>query len=217
MIKNKAAFVGSFIIFAICMYLFFPFSNTAIKEAQFVFMSFPIQDQEGYNLLGIIGSIMFIGAIIFLFNSLEKYRFRIVFAVVIVYMFLPNLLIVAYQETLANGISAISYDGNGQCDFVTMDDSMDADCNLVLHNRSDEAVTVELEFIDSLFMEEKYVRMESLMNLAGPYTITLAPNSQKHIHLEELLDLSNVPNHIDSGTSFSIHIKLIDGNETRIL
>ncbi|WP_249222090.1 hypothetical protein [Planococcus alpniumensis] len=168
-------------------------------------------------MLGIIGSIMFIGAIILLFNSLEKYRFRIVVAVVIVYMFLPNLLIATYQETLANGIAAISYDGNGQCDFVTMDDCMDAECNLVLHNRSDEAVTVELEFIDSLFMEEEDMRMESLMNLAGPYTITLAPNSQKHIHLEELLDLSNVPNHIDSGTSFSIHIKLIDGNETRIL
>ncbi len=217
MIKNKAAFVGSFIIFAICMYLFFPFSNTAIKEAQFVFMSFPIQDQEGYNLLGIIGSIMFIGAIILLFNSLEKYRFRIVFAVVIVYMFLPNLLIAAYQETLANGISAISYDGNGQCDFVTMDDSMDAECNLVLHNRSDEAVTVELEFIDSLFMEEEDMRMESLMNLAGSYTVTLAANSKKHIHLKELIDLSGVPAHIDSGTSYGINLKIKTGNNTRIL
>ncbi|RLJ87033.1 hypothetical protein [Planococcus citreus] len=216
MIKNKAAFVGSFIIFAICMYLFFPFSNTAIKEAQFVFMSFPIQDQEGYNLLGIIGSIMFIGAIILLFNSLEKYRFRIVVAVVIVYMFLPNLLIATYQETLANGIAAISYDGNGQCDFVTMDDSMDAECNLVLHNRSDEAVTVELEFIDSLFMEED-MRMESLMNLAGPYTVTLAANSKKHIHLKELIDLSGVPAHIDSGTSFGINLKIKAGNKTRIL
>lgn len=46
MIKNKAAFVGAFIIFAMCMYLFFPFPNTAIKEVQFVFMSFPIQDQK---------------------------------------------------------------------------------------------------------------------------------------------------------------------------
>ncbi|MDE4083617.1 hypothetical protein PO902_00810 [Planococcus maritimus] len=216
MIKNKTAFVGSFIIFVICMYLFFPFPNTAMKEAQFVFMSFPIQDQEGYNLLGIIGSIMFIGAIILLFRSLEKYRFRIVFAVVIVYMFLPNLLIATYQETLANGISAISYDGNGQCNFVTLDDSMDAECNLVLRNRSDEAVTVELEFIDSLFMEED-MRMESLMNLASPYTVTLAANSKKHIHLKELIDLSGVPDHIDSGTSFGINIKIKAGNKTRIL
>ncbi|ALS74112.1 hypothetical protein AUC31_02060 [Planococcus rifietoensis] len=217
MIKNKTAFVGSFIVFAICMYLFFPFPNTAMKEAQFVFMSFPIQDQEGYKLLGIIGSIMFIGAIILLFRSLEKYRFRIVFAVVIVYMFLPNLLIATYQETLANGISAISYDGNGQCNFVTLDDSMDAECNLVLHNRSDEAVTVELEFIDSLFTEEEDMRIESLMNLAGPYSVTLAANSKKHIHLKELIDLSGVPDHIDSGTSFGINLKIKAGNKTRIL
>lgn len=216
MIKNKAAFVGSFIVFAICMFLFFPLPNNTMKEAKLIFMSFPIQDRDGYNFMGIIGSLMFIGAIILLFNSLEKYRFRMLFAVILVYMFLPNLLINVYQETLATGVAAISCDGDGQCNFVTIDNNMDAECNLILHNHSNEAVTVELEFIDSFFSEDD-MRMESLMNLAGPYTVTIAANSQKNVHLEELLDLSNVPNHIDSGMSFSIHIKLTGGNKTRIL
>jgi len=184
--------------------------------AQITFMSFVIEDENGYNLLGIIGSVLFVRAIILLLNSLEKYQIRALIAVVIIYMLLPNLLITAYQETLASGAAAISYDGNGQCDFETMDDTMDGECNLVLHNHSNEAVTVELEFIDSFFSEDD-MRMESLMNLAGPYTVTLAANSQKHIHLEELLDLSNVPNHIDSGTSFGINLKIKAGNKTRIL
>lgn len=216
MIKSKSEFFGSLIVFAICMSLFFPFPNNVMEGAQVTFMSFTIEEESGFNLLGIIGSVLFVRAIILLLNSLEKYQFRALIAVVILYMFLPNLLINVYQETLATGVAAISYDGDGQCNFVTIDNNMDAECNLVLHNHSNEAVTVELEFIDSFFSEDD-MRMESLMNLSGPYTVTIAANSHKNVHLEELLDLSNVPNHIDSGTAFSIHIKLTGGNKPRIL
>ncbi|WP_078382504.1 hypothetical protein [Sutcliffiella halmapala] len=92
---------------------------------------------------------------------------------------------------------------NGECDFV-------------LHNRSNEAVTFELEFLDSFFMEDE-VRMQSLMNLAGPFSITIEANRKKSIHLKELLDLSDVPKHISGGSSFNIYFKLTDGNITRIL
>ena len=218
MIKNKAGFIVSFIVFAICMTLFFPFPNDVLNNANFTFMSFPIQNQDGYVLLGVFGAVLFIGAIILLFNSLEKYRFRTVFAVVIVYMVLPSLLIIAYQETLATGISAISYDGNGQCSFeaITENEVMGGECDLVLHNHSNEAVTVELEFTDSLFREDD-MRMTSLMNLAGPYQITIDANSQQSIHLEELLDISDVSNHVHSGEAFGIHIKVVDSEKTRVL
>ncbi|MGM0898084.1 MAG: hypothetical protein ACQEV0_09295 [Bacillota bacterium] len=216
MIKSKPAFFSAFIILGICMYMFFPFPNNAILDAQATFMSFPIQDQDGYHLFGIIGSILFIIAIILLFISLKKYQFRTVIVVVIVYAFLPSLMITTYQETAANGIEAISYNSNGRCDFKMLDKTMDAKCNLVLHNRSNEDVSFKLEFIDSFFMEDE-MRMESLMNIAGPYLITVEANSKKTIHITELIDLSDVPNHIDSGTSYSIHIKLISGNKARIL
>jgi hypothetical protein len=55
------------------------------------------------------------------------------------------------------------------------------------------------------------------MNLAGPYSITIEANHKKSIHLKELLDLSDVPKHIDGGTSNGIHVKLIDKKSTRIL
>lgn len=216
MIKSKSRFFGSLIIFAICISLFFPFPNDVMTGAQITFMSFVIEDKNGYNLLGIIGSVLFVRAIILLLNSLEKFQFRALIAVVIIYMFLPNLLVTAYQETLASGPAAISYDGNGQCHFQTMDETMDGECKLVLHNHSNEAVTVEMEFIDSFFSEDD-MRMESLMNLAGPYTVTLAANSKKHIHVKELIDLSGVPNYIEAGTSFGINLKIKAGNKTRIL
>ncbi len=218
MIKNKAGFIVSFIVFAICMTLFFPFPNDVLNNANFTFMSFPIQDQDGYVLLGVFGAVLFIGAIILLLNSIKKYHFRTLLAVVLIYAFLPGLLITAYQETLATGVSAISYDGNGQCSFeaITENEVMGGECDLVLHNRSNEAVTVELEFTDSLFREDD-MRMTSLMNLAGPYQITIDANSQQSIHLEELLDISDVSNHVHSGEAFGIHIKVVDSEKTRVL
>jgi hypothetical protein len=180
-------------------------------------MSFPIRNQDGYIVLGIIGSILFIIAMILFVIGIKKYHFRTIVFVVIIYAFLPKLLILVYQETVARGIMAISYDGNGTCNFEHANDELlNGECNFMLENRSNEDVSFELEFLDSFFMEDEG-RMESLMNLAGPYSIIIEANRKKSIHLQKLLDLSDVPKHIEEGTSNSIHVKLIDGETKRTL
>ena len=122
-----------------------------------------------------------------------------------------------YQETLASGIDALSFDESGKCNFDSVGkDLINGECSFVLHNRSNETVTFELEFLDSNYRDDEE-RMESLMNVTGPYSITIEANHKKSIHLKELLDVSDVPNHIDEGTSFNIHYKLIDGENTRTL
>ena len=217
MIRSKVALISSVVILGICMYLYFPFPNNVMLEARSTFMSFPIRNQDGFILLGIIGSILFIIAMILLVIGMKKYRFRTIIIVVIVYAILPKLLITMYQESLASGITAISYDGNGNCNFeYVSEDLLNGECNFVLYNRSGKDITFELEFLDSFFMEDE-VRMESLMNLAGPYSITIEANRKKSIHLKELLELSDVPKHIDGGTSNNIHFKLSDGEKTRTL
>ena len=72
-----------------------------------------------------------------------------------------------------------------------------------------------MEFLDSFFSEE--IRMESLMNLAGPYTITIEANHKKSIHLKEILNVKDVPKHIEGGSSNNIHFRLIDRKIIRIL
>ncbi|MEH7246847.1 hypothetical protein V7114_08720 [Neobacillus niacini] len=217
MIKSKFALIASVILLGICMYLYFPFPNNVMLEARSTFMSFPIRNQDGYISLGIIGSVLFVIAMILLVNGMKKYHFRTIIIVLIVYGLLPNLLISIYQETLASGITAISYDGNGKCNFESVSqDLLNGECNFVLHNRSNEDVSFELEFMDSLFMEDE-VRMESLMNLAGPYSITIEANRKKSIHLKKLLELSDVPKHIEEGTSSDIHFKLMAGGTARTL
>ena len=64
MIRSKVALISSVVILGICMYLYFPFPNNVMLEARSTFMSFPIRNQEGFILLGIIGSILFIIAMI---------------------------------------------------------------------------------------------------------------------------------------------------------
>jgi hypothetical protein len=217
MVKNKGALIGSAVILCICMSLFFPFPDNEMVHARTTFMSFPISDQNGYNLLGIIGSFLFIIAMILLVRGLNKFHFRTVVIASIVYTLLPLLLITIYQETLADGIASISYDGEGTCDFEQVsDDVLNGECKLLLHNRSGETVSFQIEFLDSYFME-KDTRLTSLMNVNAPYTITIEANSEKSIQLKELLDLSDVLNYIGGGSSMNINIKLIDGESTRIL
>ncbi|RDW20282.1 hypothetical protein CWR48_06220 [Oceanobacillus arenosus] len=219
MIRSKTALISSAIILCICMYLCFPFPNNVMLDVRSAFMSFPIRNRDGYIMHGIIGSILFIIAMILLAIGLKKYHIRTLLIVAIVYALTPQFLIKVYQETLASGITAISYNGDGNCQFETVSkDLLNGECNFILHNHSNEDVSFELEFLDSDFGDEE-VQMESLMNLADsyPFRITLEANSQKPIHIKEVLELSDVPKHIDGGTSFDIHFKLIDGEISRTL
>ena len=217
MVKNKAALIGSAVILCICRSLFYPYPNNELLEARSVFMSFPIRNQDGYVALGIMGSVLFIIAMVLLVIGLKKHHLLAIVIVSITYSLLPNMINTVYQETLASGIMAISYDGDGTCRFEYMsDDLLNGECSLTLQNRSNEEVSFELEFLDSYFTDDE-VRMESLMNVAGPYRITIEANHKESIQLKELLDLSDVPNHIDGGTSNAIHFRLMDGDIKRSL
>ena len=101
MIRSKVALISSVVILGICMYLYFPFPNNVMLEARSTFMSFPIRNQDGFILLGIIGSILFIIAMILLVIGMKKYHFRTIIIVVIVYAILPNLLTTMYQEIVS--------------------------------------------------------------------------------------------------------------------
>ncbi|ODV55983.1 hypothetical protein [Lysinibacillus fusiformis] len=217
MIRNKVALVTSIILLGICMCLFFPFPNYQMVNARSSFMSFPILTDDGYVLLGLLGSALFIFALILLVEGMKKYHLLSIGVVLITFTFLPILLMTIYQETFARGIMAISYTKNGECQFdVVSKHVLQGECHLELQNRSNEAVSFELEFLDD-HLTGKGPRIESLMNVAGPYYVTIEPNRNKFIHIKELLDLSDVPNHIQGGGSSFIHIKIIDGEAARIL
>ncbi|XRD26545.1 hypothetical protein AABM34_09665 [Lysinibacillus fusiformis] len=166
MIRNKVALVTSMILLGICMCLFFPFPNYQMVNARVSFMSFPILTDEGYVLLGLFGSALFILALILLVKGLKKYHLLSMGVVLITFALLPILLMTIYQETFARGIMAISYTENGECQFdVVSKDILQGECHLELQNRSNEAVSFELEFLDD-HLTGSGQRIESLMNVA---------------------------------------------------
>jgi len=77
-------------------------------------------------------------------------------------------------------------------------------------------VSFDLEFLESSYLADD-MRMTTLMNIAGPYHLTIEANRIKSIHLKELLDVTNVPNHVEGGASFEVHFKLWDGETERNL
>lgn len=217
MIKNKLALIVSAIILFICMILYFPFPNNHDINSSMTFMSFPLRNHDGWVLSGIFYSVLFLIALLLIVNGLKKYRIRTIFAVTIIYGLLPLPLISLYQETFATGIMAISYDGAGSCKFESVnEDVVNGECNLNLQNRSNKTVSFELELVDSSYFEDA-VKMESMMNSAAPFQITLGPNQKETIQLKELLDLRDDPHHITDGSISMIHIELSDGNHTRVL
>lgn len=54
------------------------------------------------------------------------------------------------------------------------------------------------------------------MNINGPFRIVLEPNHKKRVHLKELLDVSDLSEYIESGTSNEVHFKISDKYKTRI-
>lgn len=217
MIKSKKYLIASGVILIICMSLYFPYPNNRTMFERATFMNFPISDQEGYNVLAIIGSFLFIFAINLLVKGISKYYFRTVIIVLFAYTLLPLGLVTIYQETLAKGIAAISYDGSGTCDFERVsEDELNGECQLLITNHSGDPVTFEIEFLDS-YIPDKDHRLTSLMNEGGPYSITVEADREKMVEVKELLNLSDIPNHVDGGGSMNVHFKMMDGERERVL
>ncbi|WP_347860866.1 hypothetical protein U0355_09135 [Salimicrobium sp. PL1-032A] len=219
MIKSRKAIISSLLIMCVCAGLFFPYPDNPMVGVHSTLLSFPIMNEDGYIIRGIIGAVLLVTGLIMLAAGMKKYRFRAVILLILLYTALPPVLITVHQETFASGIGAVSLKDNGVCEFEERSkDVVDGHCELVFHNRSNEPVTFELTFLDSSFAG-KDMRVESLMNIEGPYSITIEANEERRIEVDESIDVSDMTEgeHVDSGASFDIHLKLRNEGNERIL
>ena len=83
MIRSKVALISSVVILGICMYLYFPFPNNVMLEARSYIHVVSNPQSRWIYFLGIIGSILFIIAMILLVIGMKKYHFRTIVIVVI--------------------------------------------------------------------------------------------------------------------------------------
>lgn len=220
MIKSKGLLVVSFLLFcvAVTMTFFVPKDDVVLSTAGAGILPWlPVYLNGKWVIVGIIGVVSLIVSMYLLVKGLHKWHKRLVILVLVLFGFSPYLLTTAYQETVAKGIDAISYNGNGACQLkIEKENELNGDCTLTLHNHKNKEVTFEIEFVDTPSLRNSSPDV-SLMNQGGPYKVTLKANEKKEIHLKEVIELKDSKPLFESLDVGLYRIKLIDGDKNVML
>lgn len=211
MIKNGYFFSIALVLLFMCMMLTVPFPNTLHIERGISVVNVLIKTENGYQREGVLTLLLLFVSLYFLVKAVRNYRILWGISALILFIFVPSILVNAYQHTYATGIAAISYDvEKSDCQFEMVDDfTLKGSCRLPLQNLSSDEVTFNIEFYESYWYEDA-VRMVSLMNEDAPYEVTLKGNEKKWVRVEALIDVTEIVNHIEKGTVSGVHI-IIDG------
>lgn len=204
-------------LFVISMILAFPFPhNRPFGEAIFSFFQIPLEFGHGFQTVGIMNTILFFTSIFLLIDALEKYRIRFVLLLIIAGNVVPAVLVDTYQSTLASGIYAVTYQKEeSNCEFNRQNgSSLHATCTLPFVNHSNEAVQFSLDFTDRY---EEEVRMVTLLNENGPYQVAIQANEYREITIDTVIDVSQIENAVESGSSSFLSIEIHQNQNTRNL
>ncbi|UTR12695.1 hypothetical protein MM300_10655 [Evansella sp. LMS18] len=201
MIKNRKYLYIAGILFLIAMAINFPFPH-GYGEAvgQSSFFTITLTTMHGVNSFGIITLIIFLGSLYFFLSSLEKYHWRLLLAALLLFTFLPLVLISFYQNTLAKDIYAVSYDSTeSHCEFAQAGRGA---CELVFENHSSEEVQFTIEFHEEYWFEEDF-RSLSLMNNGAPYEVELKGKERRTVKIET--DIDSFASGYDFGGEYIIY------------
>jgi hypothetical protein len=92
MIKNRKYLYIAGILFIIAMAINFPFPH-GYAVGQSSFFTITLTTMHGVNIIGIITLFIFLGSLYFFLSSLEKYHWQLLIAALLLFTFLPLLLI----------------------------------------------------------------------------------------------------------------------------
>ena len=216
MIKNWYCFSIAIFLWFTCMWLTMPFPNAVYTERGVAILNVLIKTKDGYQIEGLITLLLISISLYFLIYAVKKHQIFWSFALIVSFVFVPSLIVNAYQNTLATGINAVFYDiDKSDCQFKLEDDyTLKGACRLPLQNLSEEEVTFNIEFYETYWYEND-VRSVSLMNKGLPYEVKLMGKQKKWVRVETLIDVSQIENHIEKGTVTGVHIIINSGGEIR--
>ncbi|WP_368658471.1 hypothetical protein AB3Z07_03110 [Metabacillus halosaccharovorans] len=219
MLKNKKLLFLSLIIFAISITLNFPFPHKyPYGESVASILNIPIQMENGLHIVGITSLLFLITSLFFLSKSFKKHKGRFVLLGIVCALFLPHFLADTYQKTFATGIYTISYEvETSECSFdMISDNTMQAICEFSFINNSWDNVSFDINFYQTYLFEED-VKMLSLLEINAPYNVDIKAKENKHVKIETIIDVSDIKNHVDSGTASHVNIIIESGEKMRKL
>lgn len=206
-INNKKLFSVSILLLFIMIVLNFPFPHHyPFGEVVLSFLHIPSRLAGGFHFIGIITMLLLIVGLVLLVRSVDKYRVRLLVVAIIIVFFIPPFVVSSFQQTLATGIYAVSYESeHSTCEFDMVDEkTLQGICVLPFQNYSNDDVTFTVEFYENHYFEEP--PMMSLMNENAPHEVTLGGKEGRQIIIENEIDVSTMKNHIESGGAQGIEL-----------
>lgn len=201
------------------MILNFPFPNRyPLIEARTTILNIPIQTASGLHIVDIISVVLVLSGLFMLSISLKKYGGRMMIVAIVALYIVPLSLIYLYQSTFAQGIYAISYDQDeSTCTFeMVRDDIISGSCALQFENRKNEDIEFQLEFQEEQWLEDDPPMVE-MMNEEAPYEIAIGAKQAKTVYIDTLIDVSQIPLHIEGGQAFGVDIIIRSDDKEREL
>ncbi|MBP1932011.1 hypothetical protein [Ammoniphilus resinae] len=224
MIKKRGFFILGVPFLLLSMLLNFQFPDVQpLGEKLLTKIGIPthqnMETKTGLHYVGVT-SIALLLASLFLFNhSLAKYNGRVIFLAFLTAIFGPSLIINSYQQTFASGIYAISYERDAsECRFELNEETnlLYGDCSVYLENKSSKDVQFSLVFIDDIHFKDD-IPLQSLMNEAGPYFLTLKGRQSKTFKITANIDVTSLPKYPAGGSSRGFNVIITDGERQRFL
>jgi hypothetical protein len=207
----------TFIIASMALNFPFPHESPYGETIVSVF-NIPVRSAKGFHYVGITSFVLLITGLYFLTKSVKKHQGRFLLIAILITLFAPSWMVSSFQKTLATGIYAVSYERDlSSCKFDMIDDkTLHGECELPFENYSKGDVQFTVEFYDKYYFEDE-VQMVSLMNNNAPYEVKLKGKERKNVKIEMNMDVSNIDNHIESGTMSSVNIMIKSGKSIRKL
>lgn len=219
MIKSKRMVYLALIPFIASMAINFPFPHESpYGETVVSVLNIPVQSANGLQYVGMTSLVLLITSLYILTKSVKKYHGRVVLLAIIVAIFTPPMIASSFQKTLATGIYAISYESDqSNCHFDMIDEStLHGECELPFENYSRNDVEFSIEFYEKYYFEDD-VQMVSLMNNNAPLEVKLKGNERKIVKIKTDINVSNIENHVESGSATSMNIIIKSGEKSRKL
>ncbi|KGP71298.1 hypothetical protein [Pontibacillus yanchengensis] len=217
LIKQWTYFYLFVTFYLISIILNFPFPHEYPLGEQIIsIFGIPLATTQDVQYLGIATLVIFITSLFFLGHSLVRYHKRLIILAIILSGVIPAISIDVYQNTLASGIYAVSYNRDASsCNFnMIEEDTLQGECELPLKNNSGDQVSFSIGFYEDHVFERRTV---SIMNEKGPYQVTLEGHEQKELSISTTIDVSQMESHIENGSASHVNIKLSSGEAFRDL
>lgn len=218
MVKSWKVFSVAIVLWLICLVLTVPYPDALTIERGVSVLNVLVKTESGYQVEGIVTILLLIVSLCFLWMAVKKHQVIWGITAILGFVFAPAMLVNVYQNTIATGIAAVSYDvDKSDCRFNLVDDfTLKGVCRLPLQNLSSDDVTFTIEFYETYWYEDG-IQIVSLMNEGAPYEAMLKGKQKKWVKVETLIDVSQIENHIEKGTVSGVHIIIHAGEWKRRL